>query len=75
MGFIPCLPQVINVEIDGVHHRQSKKRRFCAARDEYLHSRHGVRIVRLDVIALSKLSDDAKIAHIRAQLEGQREQQ
>ena len=47
---------IINIEVDGVHHRQEKKKRFCRLRDEYLQSR-GVVIERIEVSALSAMSD------------------
>ena len=47
---------LINIEVDGVHHWQEKKKRFCRLRDEYLQSR-GVVIARIEVSALSAMSE------------------
>ena len=47
---------IINIEVDGVHHRQEKKKRFCRLRDEYLQSR-GVVIARIEVSALNAMSE------------------
>ena len=47
---------IINIEVDGVHHRREKKKRFCRLRDEYLQSR-GVVIERMEVSALSAMSE------------------
>ena len=47
---------IINIEVDGVHHRREKKKRFCRLRDEYLQSRGAV-IVRIEVSALSAMSE------------------
>ena len=47
---------IINIEVDGVHHRREKKKRFCRLRDEYLHSR-GVVIARIEVSALNAMSE------------------
>ena len=58
----------MDVEIDGIHHSLTKKKRFCAARDEYLKEQHDVRVVRLDVIAMSRLTRDEKIAVIADKL-------
>ena len=47
---------IINIEVDGVHHRREKKKRFCRLRDEYLQSR-GVVIARIEASALSAMSE------------------
>ena len=47
---------VINIEVDGVHHRREKKKRFCKMRDEYLVSR-GVVIERMEVSTLRAMSE------------------
>ena len=47
---------IINIEVDGVHHRREKKKRFCRLRDEYLQSR-GVVIARIGVSALGAMSE------------------
>ena len=40
-----CL--LVNIEVDGLHHRWGKKKRFCNLRDHLLHSK-GVTVERLD---------------------------
>ena len=47
---------IINIEVDGVHHRREKKRRFCKMRDEYLVSR-GVVIERMEISTLRAMSE------------------
>ena len=47
---------IINIEVDGVHHRWEEKNRFCRLRDEYLQSR-GVVIARIEVSALNAMSE------------------
>ena len=47
---------IINIEVDGVHHRREKKKRFCRLRDEYLQSR-GVVIARIEISALDAMSE------------------
>lgn len=47
---------VINIEVDGVHHRREKKKRFCKMRDEYLVSR-GVVIERMEISTLRGMSE------------------
>jgi hypothetical protein len=47
---------VINIEVDGVHHRREKKKRFCKMRDEYLISR-GVVIERMEISILRAMSE------------------
>ena len=47
---------VINIEVDGVHHRREKKKRFCKMRDEYLVSR-GVVIERMEISTLRAMSE------------------
>ena len=42
---------VINYEIDGIHHKQSRKMYFCHLRDEYL-QRRGVKVIRMDISEL-----------------------
>ena len=49
-----CL--IVNIEVDGVHHRREKKKRFCRLRDGYLQSR-GVVIERMEVSALDAMSE------------------
>jgi len=44
------LLQLINIEIDGVHHQsQHRKKTFCNYRDLYLQQVHGVRVVRVQL--------------------------
>ena len=47
---------IINIEVDGVHHRREKKKRFCRLLDEYLQSR-GVVIARIEVSTLSAMKE------------------
>jgi hypothetical protein len=47
---------IINIEIDGVHHRQEKKKRFCVLRDKYLKSQ-GVFIERIQASTLRRKKD------------------
>ena len=47
---------LLNIEVDGVHHRRKKKERFCRLRDEYLQSR-GVVIARIEVSALDAMNE------------------
>ena len=42
---------IMNVEIDGLHHRQAKKKRFCSMRDQYLREVRGVVVVRWDLMS------------------------
>jgi hypothetical protein len=46
---------IINMEVDGVHHRREKKKRFCKMRDKYLVSR-GVVIERMEISTLRAMS-------------------
>lgn len=48
---------VVNVEIDGVHHRQDKNKLFGLRRDKYLKSRDVV-IVRIDISTLEEMNDE-----------------
>ena len=48
---------VINIEVDGVHHRQEKKINFCKLRDAYLKSR-GVVVHRIDASRVTMMDDD-----------------
>ena len=47
---------LLNIEVDGVHHRRENKKRFCTLRDEYLQSR-GVVIARVEVSRLNAMND------------------
>ena len=49
---------LINIEVDGWHHRMRKKMRFCAMRDAYLRSQ-GVVVERLDVSLVRGMSEEA----------------
>jgi hypothetical protein len=42
---------VVNIEIDGPHHRRSRKKRFCSSRDEYLERAHSVQVIRIDLLS------------------------
>jgi hypothetical protein len=48
---------VINIEVDGMHHRQERKINFCKMRDVYLKSR-GVVVHRIDATRVSKMDDN-----------------
>jgi hypothetical protein len=47
---------IINIEVDGVHHRREKKKRFCNLRDKYLKSQ-GVVIERIEANKLRRMRD------------------
>jgi hypothetical protein len=47
---------IVNIEVDGVHHRRERTKRFCRLRDGYLQSR-GVVIERMDVSVLNAMSE------------------
>ena len=44
--------RVLNLELDGPHHRRSKTQRFGQARDEYLTREHGVAVERWSLVDL-----------------------
>jgi hypothetical protein len=46
----------VNIELDGIHHKQEKKKRFCRLRDKYLEAQ-GVVIKRIDVSVLRRMKD------------------
>jgi very-short-patch-repair endonuclease len=47
--------RIINIEIDGEVHRSNiKKKRFCKMRDRYLIEKHGVEIVRVDLMSVEE---------------------
>jgi hypothetical protein len=49
------LSTVINVELDGPHHKYIlRTMRFCALRDQLLRQQHGVRVVRWDLLSRSQ---------------------
>jgi hypothetical protein len=47
---------VINIEVDGVHHKKEKKIKFCKLRDAYLRSQ-GVAVHRVDAQEMHKDND------------------
>jgi len=47
---------VVNIEIDGPHHKQPKKLQYTRLRDEYFRQRHGVSVRRVDVASSSSSS-------------------
>lgn len=59
---------VINIEIDGPHHKQQATTLFCGLRDEYLSLRHGIKVVRLDVMHLDRISAEAALEDVTARL-------
>ena len=48
---------VINIEVDGMHHRQGRKINFCKMRDAHLKSR-GVVVHRIDASLVTKMNDN-----------------
>jgi hypothetical protein len=46
----------INIEVDGIHHKQERKKRFCMLRDKNLKSQ-GVVIFRIGSSSLGKMTD------------------
>jgi hypothetical protein len=49
---------VVNIEIDGPHHKQPKKLQYTRLRDEYFRQRHGVSVRRVDVASSSSRRRD-----------------
>ena len=47
---------VVNIEIDGPHHKQPKKLQYTRLRDEYFRQRHGVSVRRVDASSSSSSS-------------------
>jgi hypothetical protein len=47
---------IVNIEVDGIHHKQEKKKRFCTLRDRYLEAQ-GVVVERIDTSALGRMKD------------------
>jgi hypothetical protein len=47
---------VVNIEVDGIHHKLERKERFCMLRDKYLRSQ-GVIIERIEVSILRRMKD------------------
>ena len=47
---------IVNIELDGIHHNQDKKKRFCNLRDQYLRSK-GVIVERISAERVRKMSD------------------
>jgi hypothetical protein len=47
---------IINIEVDGISHKQETKKRFCILRDKYLKSQ-GVVIERIEASTLKKMTD------------------
>jgi hypothetical protein len=50
---------VVNIEIDGPHHKQPKKLQYTRLRDEYFRQRHGVSVRRVDVASSSSSSSSS----------------
>jgi very-short-patch-repair endonuclease len=48
---------IINIEVDGSHHLQERKKRFCVLRDRHLESQ-GVFIERINVSVLQMMKDN-----------------
>ena len=57
---------VVNIEIDGPHHKQPKKLQYTRLRDEYFRQRHGVSVRRVDASSSSSLRrrDGSKKQHV-----------
>ena len=59
---------VVNIEIDGPHHKQPKKLQYTRLRDEYFRQRHGVSVRRVDASSSSSSSsrrrDGSKKQHV-----------
>ncbi len=51
---------VVNIEIDGPHHKQPKKLQYTRLRDEYFRQHHGVSIRRVDVASSSSSSSSLR---------------
>lgn len=47
---------IVNLELDGIHHGQDKKKRFCNLRDQYLRSQ-GVIVERISADRVRKMTD------------------
>jgi very-short-patch-repair endonuclease len=47
---------IINIEVDGIHHKREKTKRFCQLRDKYL-KLQGVVIERIETSTLRKMKD------------------
>jgi hypothetical protein len=52
----PINKTIINIEVDGIHHRNEKKKLFCKRKDKYLKSK-GVFVFRMDVFQMNKMKD------------------
>jgi very-short-patch-repair endonuclease len=46
----------INIEIDGIHNKEERKKRFCTLRDQHLKFQ-GVIIFRIEASSLQKMED------------------
>jgi len=57
---------VVNIEIDGPHHKQPKKLQYTRLRDEYFRQRHGVSVRRVDIASSSssRRRDGSKKQHV-----------
>jgi hypothetical protein len=47
---------IMNIEVDGIHHKNEKKILFCSRKDKYLKSK-GVFVLRMDVSRMNQLKD------------------
>jgi hypothetical protein len=63
---------VLNIEVDGIHHKREKSKRFCMLRDEYLRSR-GVVVERIDTSQMRRMKEEElrewvvqRVANVRA---------
>ena len=55
---------VVNIEIDGPHHKQPKKLQYTRLRDEYFRQCHGVSARRVDVASSSRRMDGSKKQYV-----------
>lgn len=58
---------VLNIEIDGSSHLEARKQYFSSLRDEYLRSKCGVSVVRVNVCGqfVQSLNDEACLRHVQ----------
>jgi hypothetical protein len=48
---------IINIEVDGIHHKNEKKIQFCRRKDKYLKTK-GVFVSRMNVSKMDRMKDD-----------------
>jgi hypothetical protein len=47
---------IVNIEVDGIYHRNEKKKLFCRRKDKYLKSK-GVFVLRMDMSRMNQMKD------------------